>query len=79
MEAFVKAYETDPHCMKGCILAVNGIVDARLAEKLRSVDVELVAAVGFTPEAMDFLRFRKDLILFEMPTSAPRCSSPPST
>ena len=66
-EAFVKAYETDPHCMKGCILAVNGIVDARLAEKLRSVEVELVAAVGFTPEAMDFLRFRKDLILFEMP------------
>lgn len=53
--------------MKGCILAVNGIVDARLAEKLRSVEVELVMAVGFTPEAMDTLRFRKDLILFEMP------------
>ena len=53
--------------MKGCILAINGIVDARLAEKLREVECELVVAVGFTPEAMDFLRFRKELILLEMP------------
>ncbi len=66
-EAFTKAYETDEHHMKGCILAINGIVDARLAEKLRDVECELVVAVGFTPEAMDFLRFRKELILFEMP------------
>ena len=66
-EAFKKAYDTDAHHMKGCILAINGIVDARLAEELRPVECEVVIAVGFTPEAMDTLRFRKELILLEMP------------
>lgn len=66
-EAFMKAYETDSHHMKGCILAINGIVDARLAEKMRGAEVELVVAVGFTPEAMDTLRYRSELILLEMP------------
>ncbi len=66
-DAFERAFEADPLRFKGCILAFNGIVDARVAAKLREIAAELVVAVGFTPEAMGELRFQNHMVLLEMP------------
>ena len=66
-EAFTRAAEADPLRFRGGIIAMNGIVDARIAAALRPMGAEAVVAVGFTPEAMAELRFQKPLILLEMP------------
>ena len=66
-DAFVCAKNADPLALRGGILAVNGIVDARIAAGLRDTGAEAVVAVGFTPEAMTELRYQKALILLEMP------------
>ena len=62
-----RAKHADPVGLRGGILAVNGVVDARIAAGLRDTGAEAVVAVGFTPEAMAELRFQKALILLEMP------------
>ncbi len=66
-EAFERAADADPLRFRGGILAVNGVVDARIAARFRDMGAEAVVAVGFTPEAMAELRFNKALILLEMP------------
>lgn len=66
-EAFERAKRADPGRLRGGILAINGIVDARVAAALRDTGAEVVVAVGFTPEAMTELRFQKAIILLEMP------------
>lgn len=66
-EAFERAYHADPLRFRGGILALNGIVDARVAAVLKDVGAELVVAVGYTPEAMAELRFNRDMIVLEMP------------
>lgn len=66
-EAFERAAEADPLRLRGGILAVNGVVDARIASRVRDMGVESIVAVGFTPEAMGELRFNKAIILVEMP------------
>ncbi len=66
-DAFLRARDADPIGGDNGIIAVNGIVDARLAAELRTVAAEVILAVGFTPEAMTELRFEEKLILLEMP------------
>ena len=66
-EAFQRAASADPLKFRGGILAINGVVDARIAAEFREMGIEAVVAVGFTPEAMAELRFNKALILLEMP------------
>ena len=66
-DAFLRAADADPlHCQNG-IIAINGVVDTRLALELKEREAELILAVGFTPEAMTELRYRENLILLEMP------------
>ncbi len=65
-EAFGRAREAC-RSLRGKIVALNGVVDARVAGELCGKGIELVLAVGFTPEAMAELRFEKELILLEMP------------
>ena len=66
-EAFERAAAADPLHFRGGILAANGVVDARIAARVRDMGVEAVVAVGFTPEAMSELRFDRCVILLEMP------------
>lgn len=49
------------------IVAVNGVVDARVARLFVGKGIEAVLAVGFTPEAMAELAFESELILMESP------------
>ncbi len=64
-EAFVHAAEAAD--LKGTIAAVNGVVDARVATFFRDLGLEAVLAVGFTPEAMEALAYRRDIVLLESP------------
>lgn len=65
-EAYGRAFNADPLNFKGGIIALNGIVDARIAGRLRETEAEVVLAVGFTPEAMAELELRKELVLLEI-------------
>ncbi len=52
---------------RNTIIAVNGIVDARVAHLFAGRGIESVLAVGFTPEAMAELACETELILMESP------------
>ena len=62
-EAFGRVRENS---LERTIVALNGIVDARLAAQLQKANFEVVLAVGFTPEAMAEF-WEGDVILLEMP------------
>lgn len=66
-DAYLKAYEADSLHFHSAIVAINGVVDARLASLMKDCTAEVIVAVGFTPEAMGMFRFKKDLILLEVP------------
>lgn len=66
-EACMRAADADPLRLHGGIVAVNGVVDARVAALLRDHGAEAVLAVGFTPEAMAEFRFDEKIVLLEMP------------
>ncbi|MBO4989374.1 MAG: bifunctional phosphoribosylaminoimidazolecarboxamide formyltransferase/IMP cyclohydrolase [Clostridia bacterium] len=66
-EAYCKAYESDPVSVFGGILAINGVVDARTAEEISKIFIEIIVAVGFTPEAMEILTRKKNIRLLELP------------
>lgn len=53
--------------LRDTIVAINAVVDARIAEQIRGLGLEAVLAVGFTPEAMETLAFTPELILLESP------------
>ena len=64
--AFARVLESVPD-PANMIAAVNGIVDARLADCFRGLGLEAVLAVGFTPEAMAELHYYPELVLLESP------------
>ena len=60
-EAFRKAFEADRLSIFGGIVAMNGIVDAEAASIMKEIFLEVVAAPGFTEEALEILRIKKNL------------------
>ncbi len=66
-EAFGRVAESDPLKLQNAIVAINAVVDARVAAEIAKYAIEAVIAVGFTPEAMAELRYSRELILLEMP------------
>ncbi|MDR2181818.1 MAG: bifunctional phosphoribosylaminoimidazolecarboxamide formyltransferase/IMP cyclohydrolase [Treponema sp.] len=69
--AFLKAYTCDPVSIFGGIVAFNTTVDRAAAEKLAGLFLEIVAAPGFTPEALETLKKKKNLRIIKA-VSAPR-------
>jgi phosphoribosylaminoimidazolecarboxamide formyltransferase/IMP cyclohydrolase len=61
--AFDKALATDPQSAFGGVMCFNRPVDARLAEKLNSMFVELVFAPGYTDDALDILMQKENIRL----------------
>ncbi len=66
--AWERALEADPISAFGGVVAVRGVVDRELAEKLRSLFLEVVVAEGFDAEARGILASKPDLRLLEDPT-----------
>jgi phosphoribosylaminoimidazolecarboxamide formyltransferase/IMP cyclohydrolase len=65
-EAFRKAKETDPISAFGGVIAFNDPVDEEAAREIGTMFVEIVAAPGFEPEALDLLKKKKDLRLLDI-------------
>ncbi len=70
LEAYRKAYEADPISIFGGILAFNRPLDGATAEALGEVFLEVVLAPGFTEEAREVLRRKKNLRLLQVPRLA---------
>ncbi|MEZ0535899.1 bifunctional phosphoribosylaminoimidazolecarboxamide formyltransferase/IMP cyclohydrolase [Caldicellulosiruptoraceae bacterium PP1] len=65
--AYKKAYESDPISIFGGIVALNRIVDEKLAQELYKIFLEIIIAPEFTQEALNILTKKKDLRLLQLP------------
>ncbi|WP_053368637.1 bifunctional phosphoribosylaminoimidazolecarboxamide formyltransferase/IMP cyclohydrolase [Bacillus sp. FJAT-27245] len=63
LSAFLQAYEADPVSIFGGIVAFNREVDAKAAEKLYDIFLEIIIAPSFTEEALKILQKKKNLRL----------------
>jgi phosphoribosylaminoimidazolecarboxamide formyltransferase/IMP cyclohydrolase len=59
--AYRKAYECDPVSIFGGIVAVNATLEARTAEELAKLFLEVVIAPDATPEALEIFAGRKNV------------------
>lgn len=66
MDAFEKAYSTDPTSAFGGIFGFTDRVDARLAERITENFVEIVAAPEFDEEALELFRKKKNLRVLKL-------------
>ena len=64
LDSYVEALKCDPVSAFGGVVAVNGIVDRELAEKMNEIFLEVVMAADFTPEALEVFEKKKRLKLF---------------
>ncbi|MFC0906533.1 bifunctional phosphoribosylaminoimidazolecarboxamide formyltransferase/IMP cyclohydrolase [Clostridium sp. MT-14] len=60
-EAYVRTYECDPTSIFGGIIAFNRKVDAKTAEEIVKIFVEIVIAPDFDGNAVDILEKKKNL------------------
>lgn len=58
--AFEKAFSTDVVSPFGGIIAVNREVDLKFTQRIESLFLELLVAPSYTPEALEYLRKKKD-------------------
>lgn len=65
-EAFIKAWSSDPLSAYGSIVAFNRPVNENVAQEMRKKFIEVVIAPGFTPEAMEILKRKKNLRIIEV-------------
>ena len=65
VEAYTEALKSDPVSAFGGVVAVNGIVDERLAKKMNEIFLEVVIAGRITPEAQEVFASKKRIKLFE--------------
>lgn len=66
--AYRKAYECDPVSIFGGIVATNQVVDAKTAEKMAEIFLEIIIAKDFSPEALEILKKKKNLRLLKLET-----------
>ncbi|MDR1107980.1 MAG: bifunctional phosphoribosylaminoimidazolecarboxamide formyltransferase/IMP cyclohydrolase [Spirochaetaceae bacterium] len=71
LEAYEKAYACDPVSIFGGIVTANVTVDAKTAEKLGELFLEIVAAPDFEEGALEILKKKKNLRILRIRT-APR-------
>ncbi|HHV99443.1 MAG TPA: bifunctional phosphoribosylaminoimidazolecarboxamide formyltransferase/IMP cyclohydrolase [Clostridiaceae bacterium] len=65
-EAYIKAYEADPVSIFGGIIAANREIDARTAEEINKIFVEIVIAPSYTKEALEILSQKKNIRILEL-------------
>jgi len=69
-DAYVKAYEADPVSIFGGIVALNRECDAKTAEELAKIFLEIIIAPSFTADALEILTKKKNIRLLELPAVA---------
>ena len=65
LEAYTEALKCDPVSAFGGVVAVNGVVDRVLAEKMNEIFLEVVVAGSITDEAREVFKNKKRIKLFE--------------
>ncbi|HET9985311.1 MAG TPA: bifunctional phosphoribosylaminoimidazolecarboxamide formyltransferase/IMP cyclohydrolase [Longimicrobiales bacterium] len=66
-DAYTRALQADPVSAFGGIVAYNVTVDGGAVEAMANTFLEVVVAPGFTEEALELLRRKKNLRLIELP------------
>ena len=65
VDAYTEALKCDPVSAFGGVVAVNGVVDKALAEKMNEIFLEVIIAGRITPEAQEVFASKKRIKLFE--------------
>lgn len=66
LEAYKKAYDSDPVSIYGGIIAANGIIDENTALEINKIFVEIVIAKGFSERALEILQQKVNIRLLEL-------------
>ena len=66
LEAYSKAFKTDPTSAFGRIIAFNCVVDRAAAEVVSKQFVEVLMAPGFTPEALDVFKSKVNVRILQI-------------
>jgi phosphoribosylaminoimidazolecarboxamide formyltransferase / IMP cyclohydrolase len=69
-DAFTKAFAADPVSIFGGIIALNREVDSETASKLHEIFLEIIIAPGFTQEALQILKGKKNVRLLVIPITS---------
>ena len=65
-EAWDRAYSADPISIFGGIVATNEVIDTEVANELHKLFLEIVIAPGFTDEALEILKAKKNIRLMTL-------------
>ena len=66
LEAYSKAFKTDPTSAFGGIIALNRTVDERAALQISKQFVEVLMAPGFTPEALEVFKTKVNVRILQI-------------
>ena len=66
LEAYSKAFKTDPTSAFGGIIALNRTVDGRAALQISKQFVEVLMAPGFTPEALEVFKTKVNVRILQI-------------
>jgi phosphoribosylaminoimidazolecarboxamide formyltransferase/IMP cyclohydrolase len=64
LESYTEALKSDPVSAFGGVVAVNGVVDKALAEKMNEIFLEVIVAADFDAEAITVFEKKKRIKLF---------------
>lgn len=70
--AYKKAHDCDPVSIFGGIVAINREIDARTAQELHKIFLEIVIAPAFTDEALEILKSKKNLRVIKCEVAKPQ-------
>lgn len=66
LEAYQKAYESDPVSIFGGIIAANRVIDRDTALLMKELFLEIIMAPGFEEDALEVLKEKKNLRLLKL-------------
>jgi len=66
-DAYMNAYAADPVSIFGGIVAINREIDAKTAQELAKIFLEIIIAPKFSPEALQTLKAKKNIRLLRLP------------
>jgi phosphoribosylaminoimidazolecarboxamide formyltransferase/IMP cyclohydrolase len=66
LEAYSKAFQTDPTSAFGGIIALNRVLDGAAAQAISKQFVEVLMAPGYTPEALEVFKAKANVRVLEI-------------
>lgn len=67
LEAYTRAYESDPISIFGGIVAINGKVDIETATMMNKLFLEIILAEDYDEDALEKLKTKKNLRIYKIP------------